>query len=380
MSGPRSRLPCPCAPCGERALSADAAAYVVSGCTDPSACGTYVRTTDECHCAPTYVLEHVSVALTLYRSLTGSLSSWSVGTSADCWGEGTTMFSSAPTASEPSAPSDLSYFWAGLYVSASDGTDLCGGVDCGRHGDCANGVCTCTDGYSGDRCRTAAAAQDMAVDTTDWPAAYVLEGCDDASNCGTFLRASARCTDGSAVTCGSDSTLCDNAPVYQRGGSSSAAVLYRYTDLLGTGGSRWKVGPSARLDDCRVGQYHLQSGSSMSRGEPTDYDWSYSGRSWTGITVRSSAGVDRCAGVNCGEHGTCSGGSCVCSGNFGGTFCTTCVNNYAGADCQQSCGSHGTSDGTSCTCRDGFSVCIRELPCSNSRDSLSSRSPQHFCP
>lgn len=34
-------------------------------------------------------------------------------------------------------------------------TDPCAGIDCGSHGFCSSGTCTCSGGYTGNRCQTA---------------------------------------------------------------------------------------------------------------------------------------------------------------------------------------------------------------------------------
>ena len=48
---------------------------------------------------------------------------------------------------------------------ASDLANPCGGVECGPHGSCSTGLCTCTGGYTGERC--------------EWlfPPQYVISNC-----------------------------------------------------------------------------------------------------------------------------------------------------------------------------------------------------------
>ena len=85
---------------------------------------------------------------------------------------------------------------------------------------------------------------------------YTLSGCSNpyAEACGVFRRVPAHCTAGSDARCpggaaangNTDPTLCDGAPVYQRGGAGGA-VLFRRFDTLGT---RWWVGGSQALVDC----------------------------------------------------------------------------------------------------------------------------------
>jgi hypothetical protein len=47
--------------------------------------------------------------------------------------------------------------------------DLCATVDCGSHGQCSDGACACSDGYSGDRCQTpfSCVPADIAADAFD---------------------------------------------------------------------------------------------------------------------------------------------------------------------------------------------------------------------
>ena len=60
--------------------------------------------------------------------------------------------------------------------------------------------------------------------------------------------------------------------------------------------------------------------------------------------------ADPCAWVDCGAHGSCSGGTCTCeSGAYSGDHCQ----NYdpcAGVDC----GAHGSCSGGSCICESSY--------------------------
>ena len=61
--------------------------------------------------------------------------------------------------------------------------------------------------------------------------------------------------------------------------------------------------------------------------------------------------VDKCENVNCGAHGTCSDGMCVCSDNYYGPRCETAPLN---------CGAHGTWNPATkaCDCSDGYTGTI----------------------
>lgn len=87
---------------------------------------------------------------------------------------------------------------------------------------------------------------------------YTLNGCRDPAFCGVFRRVDAHCVDHARGHCPSgrharpgwtDATLCDAAPVYQRGADSYGPVLFRYWDSS-DGSSVWGVGNSDVLADC----------------------------------------------------------------------------------------------------------------------------------
>ncbi len=108
-------------------------------------------------------------------------------------------------------------------------------------------------------------------------------------------------------------------------------------------------------------------------------------------TCPNGCGVDACkgapnpcVGVNCGAHGTCSGGACQCSGGWSGTDCSTppdpcagnncsghgtcssgfcqCFGGWSGTDCStppdpcagNNCSGHGTCSSGNCTCSGGY--------------------------
>lgn len=63
-----------------------------------------------------------------------------------------------------------------------------------------------------------------------WSESYTIRGCNNKAYCGVFVRVPAHCKSGGR--CGSDSTACDGAPVYQLG-DADGPVLFR---------QRWVVG------------------------------------------------------------------------------------------------------------------------------------------
>ena len=114
---------------------------------------------------------------------------------------------------------------------------------------------------------------DADLDGGKFARSYTLTGCSDPSQCGVYRRTEARClkdyTEGGL--CGSDPTLCDQAPVYQLEGRKEGPVLYRWSPYGRS--SEWRVGPSARLADCEGYSALLRSPAAAGRpspGAPTD--------------------------------------------------------------------------------------------------------------
>ena len=108
---------------------------------------------------------------------------------------------------------------------------------------------------------------------------YTLAGCSDADHCGVFTRVPAQCTSGHGWCAGgelgksgeTDPTLCDGAPVYQKGGSGSGGpVLFRFGDMRDGPGSKWMVSSAEAIDTCfwSGGAPYLQSDYTWGRFPP----------------------------------------------------------------------------------------------------------------
>jgi type II secretory pathway pseudopilin PulG len=94
----------------------------------------------------------------------------------------------------------------------------------------------------------------------------------------------------------------------------------------------------------------------------------------------SSSSSDPCKDINCGRHGTCKKGVCICSDNYYGEHCEIspwvcknggkwntityeceCINGYTGVTCDVlnpcfnvNCGTHGTCSDGACICTDNY--------------------------
>ena len=187
-------------------------------------------------------------------------------------------------------------------------SDLCAGKNCG-HGFCSAGACICQDDYYGENCENAplACQNGGSWNTTthqcDCPNGYsgntcgIKDPCLDV-NCGTH----GTCSGGSCV-CTDDyyGDRCQTAP------------------LACQNGGTWNT--TTHVCDCISGAY---SGDTCENFDP-------------------------CYDVDCGTHGTCSNGACVCDGGYylDGTECTMCpAGTYAatGANVCTPCPDGMTSD------------------------------------
>lgn len=68
------------------------------------------------------------------------------------------------------------------------------------------------------------------------------------------------------------------------------------------------------------------------------------------FTIEWSLAMDPCAGVECGEHGSCADGSCACRDGYTGDACESAPDPCAGVQC----GPHGSCANGSCVCTDGY--------------------------
>ena len=63
--------------------------------------------------------------------------------------------------------------------------------------------------------------------------------------------------------------------------------------------------------------------------------------------------TNKCAGISCGNHGTCKDGSCVCTGGWSGDNCE--IHPQPSDKCTGiNCGDHGSCKNGSCVCTDGW--------------------------
>lgn len=238
-----------------------ATAYTLSGCSDPNHCGTFLRTDSTCDCAPVYLMPSADGdGVFLYRQSWNEGSRWYVGlTPCTYWNN---HYLQSGQADKPRTPDHEEYsatprttstpplyrwerctsqaldgellgftmsvaemqsgyasrracdgFADDIDVVASDGADLCAGVDCGM-GECRDGICSCTDGiFAGIRCEgnctdhggaTADGAR-CASCTGHWVGHICQRAC-DCSGRGTQTdlpgaRAAGSCYGGTCVDC-----------------------------------------------------------------------------------------------------------------------------------------------------------------------------------
>ena len=109
-------------------------------------------------------------------------------------------------------------------------------------------------------------------------------------------------------TCGADTRLCNDAPVYRQPGVSDGAVLYRYqsgsdTQWIISDGADVRQNGMAPLEDCHsapYGQYYYGSANKPSPGgPPTDPEYGSANNGWGGIGWDDYHADPQCS-ANCG--------------------------------------------------------------------------------
>jgi hypothetical protein len=204
-------------------------------------------------------------------------------------------------------------------------------VDCGAHGVCSGGTCSCTDGYTGSRCTSfspaCAAANcglhgDCTISEDDGQSTVCkcMTTAWNGASCSVYRPTSGiQCTTkwyaASDTTC---STQIGNDQVFPQdvcvaltpdrnayatilySGSSLDITLYEsQCTVLNNWGSSFFLRPL----DARCTNVVTSSGQRVG---------------YAGITC-----IDLCIGVNCGSYGRCgAGGQCTCNSGYTGSTCT----------------------------------------------------------
>eukprot|EP01045_Picozoa_sp_COSAG04_P021552 COSAG04_NODE_2331_length_4323_cov_8.583333_3_plen_670_part_00 len=250
----------------------------------------------------------------------------------------------------------------------------CQGDDCGDHGQCNDGACTCADNYFGAICDLGRLG-DMIMRSGHNGALVQAVVTGEAMTLSWELQHSL-CAAAGRATPGSDRlTYPDGDPIPEQNRDSlqdkncaySAADNYVVTDdcdwrdqefthVSGTLGggvgymcSDGGCGDQVRVEGTTAARHYAR------RGEP----------GYPQVTLNSGDAVfcsaclvadmdDPCCGNRCGAHGECNDGACTCQGDWAGDYC------------EGSCGEHGTSDGHTCTCEGNFigEFCDIECGCS----------------
>lgn len=213
-----------------------------------------------------------------------------------------------------------------------------GEADCGFHGICIAGACSCSDGYSGATCKDP-------PDPCFWP---VKVQCLGSSRCvdGTCTRTEKSASDimarhGHATTCGGQTC---------RHGKCLGSVCHC--------DEGWEGATCEDLDDCHA-KPCKNGGTCFDSGDViSDLGEAHAqlAEAWQGsyrcVCVTGFIG-DRCQCLDCGENGRCLlSGACHCKKGFTGSRCRKNVDECA----SNPCGEFGT-----CTDGDNAYSCVCDL-------------------
>jgi hypothetical protein len=259
--------------------------------------------------------------------------------------------------------------------------DPCSTIDCGTNGSCLGGTCTCTGGYTGDLCQNAptpapapntysVTANAVCVTTQGATPDDIFSGtpeeaqsaCDLIPACQGFTRYGNSENSGnvlsSSITGTQQSTL---GSCYQK--TPAPVVCRRPTDITGYTVTETQLNSVGFNVDAACDTGYMPTGDGPVATTCGDASGYYA---LTGCAIE-----DPCSTIDCGDHGSCSGGTCSCTGGYTGLNCETappaptpptpptppspppvtnlCANVH--------CGSHGSCNTTTgnCVCRDNYS-------------------------
>ena len=235
-------------------------------------------------------------------------------------------------------------------------TDQCTTHQCGDHGTCEHNddgvICNCHDGYTGPRCETAPPSTDPCK-SGQWASGK----CGAHGNCQENPQTGdpyCACEDGfTGANCNVDP--CKGVPCLN-GGTCIVKRKVGLCQCAGTGYTGEKCNKHACTKDCNAphGECKMSpggDGTSMSCNCLDD---------WTGDGCESAPAQNGpCNSNPCGTHGSCKTNT---KGNANSTFGCDCIPGFSGPTCNIdacdssaiNCGIHGECDAGKCVCDDHY--------------------------
>eukprot|EP01045_Picozoa_sp_COSAG04_P007070 COSAG04_NODE_360_length_15920_cov_50.432815_13_plen_1375_part_00 len=231
--------------------------------------------------------------------------------------------------------------------------DPCHGVNCGEHGNCNGGVCSCHGGRIGpacDRWPTLAECRRSAGSHYVEQEGYLWRTLDGAAAAGTHVgppNHGCQCDNGVA-SCPSN---------WLSPPSGWMLAPHDQTSIAAVAAHRWSTACVALADGTAWCSAHYTSSAGQTCGVPrndnvlvtceagtvtagvrndgslhslvgqtcpTSDETSYTVGDCTFRALLRCGPHDPCDGINCGEHGSCSAGTCSCRDGYSGARCERC--------------------------------------------------------
>eukprot|EP00941_MAST-03F_sp_MAST-3F-sp1_P002399 g2399.t1 len=249
--------------------------------------------------------------------------------------------------------------------------DLCSNINCGEHGTCKTGKCVCSDGYRGSLCQYL-------------PGSCIGVHCGDNGIC---VAGSCTCNKGFIFDSSIYNSDSGKDPCIRESEVSANPSLICSCRNERSEATLSPTCAKNVVTMCTSAPFQMRPFCNCIFPNGLLLPKAKNLLPCVGLAAALIPKVCTCDKINCGAHGTCTNGSCICKDRYSGDFCEIapasactgvecdahgicregkclCSDGYHGEKCELepspclgiNCGQHGTCDNSGkCQCGDGYS-------------------------